>query len=55
MKDSDMAHTVTILMPCYNTSMYLEQALQSILSQTYKNIIVLVLDNGSTDKILQIA
>jgi glycosyltransferase involved in cell wall biosynthesis len=55
MKDSDMAHTVTILMPCYNTSTYLEQALQSILSQTYKNIIVLVLDDGSTDKSLQIA
>ncbi|MFT5816151.1 MAG: glycosyltransferase involved in cell wall biosynthesis [Psychroserpens sp.] len=55
MKDSDMAHTVTILMPCYNTSMYLEQALQSILSQTYKNIIILVLDDGSSDKSLQIA
>ena len=51
----DIAHTVTILMPCYNTSLYLEEALQSIINQTYKNIVVLVLDDGSTDESLQIA
>ncbi|WP_340678133.1 glycosyltransferase family 2 protein [Paraglaciecola sp.] len=48
-------HCVTILMPCFNASKYLAQALQSMLAQSHQNLIVLLLDDGSTDDSLRIA
>lgn len=40
---------VSVLIPVYNASNYLEQAVNSILDQTYENLEVLVLDDSSTD------
>jgi glycosyltransferase involved in cell wall biosynthesis len=40
---------VTIGMPVYNGARYLELALQSILSQTYRNFELIISDNASTD------
>lgn len=40
---------ITILIPTYNRSSYLEKAIQSALSQSYTNIAVVVSDNASTD------
>ncbi|GAC05480.1 hypothetical protein GAGA_2636 [Paraglaciecola agarilytica NO2] len=48
-------HCVTILMPCFNASKYLAQALNSILEQSHHNLEILFLDDGSTDDSLQIA
>jgi len=45
---------VTIVLPAYNHSKYLNEAIQSILSQTYPNIELLVFDDGSTDNTLDI-
>ena len=36
-------------MPSYNTEKYIEDAIESILNQTYKNIELIVIDDGSTD------
>lgn len=47
--------TVAVLMPCYNASEYLVEALYSILNQSYPFIKILLLDDGSTDDTLQIA
>lgn len=45
---------VSIIVPVYNVEEYLEQCLSSILMQDYSNIEVLVIDDGSTDKSVNI-
>lgn len=41
---------VTVVIPVYNQERYLEKAIDSVLSQTYKNYNILIVDDGSTDK-----
>ena len=40
---------ISIVIPVYNGSNYLKKAIDSALNQTYKNIEVLVINDGSTD------
>lgn len=40
---------VSVIMPVYNGERFLSRALESILNQSYSNLEILVLDNGSTD------
>ena len=40
---------VTVLMPVFNGERYLAQALESVREQTYKNLEILLIDDGSTD------
>lgn len=40
---------VTILTPCYNSGHLIHRLLESVLSQTYLNIEMIVIDDGSTD------
>lgn len=40
---------VTILSPCYNVEVFLPECLDSILNQTYKNLQIVLIDDGSTD------
>ena len=44
-----MDRCISVIVPVYNTKDYLEQCVQSILSQTYKHLEVLLVDDGSTD------
>lgn len=44
-----MKPLVTVLMPVYNAEKYLSEAIDSILTQTYKNIEFLIINDGSTD------
>lgn len=46
---------VSIIIPAYNTELYIAQAIDSALGQTFKNIEVIVVDDASTDSTLAIA
>lgn len=46
--------TVTVLMSVYNGEKYLRQAIDSILNQTFKDFEFLIINDGSTDKTLEI-
>jgi glycosyltransferase involved in cell wall biosynthesis len=45
---------LTVVMPVYNGQKYLREAIDSVLSQTYKNFELLIIDDGSTDNSLEI-
>lgn len=45
---------VSVIIPNYNHSLYLEGCLESILNQTYDNIEVIILDNCSSDNSIEI-
>lgn len=45
---------VTVIIPTYNRAMLVEQAVQSVLNQTYKNIQLIVADDGSTDNTAEV-
>jgi glycosyltransferase involved in cell wall biosynthesis len=46
---------VSIIIPVYNGAKYLRQAIESAMKQSYKNIEVIVVDDGSTDNSSEIA
>ncbi|QIP11785.1 glycosyltransferase [Spirosoma aureum] len=45
---------VSVIMPVYNGEQYLAQAIESILSQSYSRLELLVFDNGSSDNTARI-
>ena len=45
---------VSVVIPVYNSEKFLEESIESVLNQTFKNIEVITIDDGSTDKSLNI-
>lgn len=45
---------VTVLMPVFNAGRYIEEAINSILGQTYSDFEFLIIDDGSTDRSMEL-
>ncbi|OCQ94479.1 glycosyl transferase family 2 [Nostoc sp. MBR 210] len=50
-----MKPLVSILIPCYNAAPWVAETLESALQQTWKNIEIILVDDGSTDGSLTVA
>ena len=46
---------VSIIVPIYNVAAYLKECLQSIVAQSYENLDIILIDDGSDDESLKIA
>lgn len=49
-----MQDLISIIVPIYNTEKYLERCICSIINQTYKNLEIILINDGSTDNSLEI-
>lgn len=45
---------VSVIIPAYNHELYIEEALQSVVNQTYSNIELIVINDGSKDRTAEI-
>ena len=44
-----MNSLISVIIPVYNTKQYLGQCLDSLIKQTYRNLQIIIVDDGSTD------
>lgn len=54
LKDIISMPTVSVIIPSYNCEAYIAETINSILNQTYKDFELIVVDDGSTDRTLDI-
>lgn len=45
---------ISIIVPCYNIENYIEHAIRSIMKQTYLNLEIILVNDGSTDDTLEV-
>ena len=46
---------ITVAIPTYNSEKYVKETIQGVIEQTYKDIEILIVDNASTDRTVEIA
>ena len=50
MKKSEKLPLISVIITCYNYGKYVREAVESVLNQTYKNIEIIIINDGSTDE-----
>lgn len=45
---------ISVIIPCFNSSNYIEETLKSVLNQSYSNLEILLVDDHSTDNTIEI-
>ncbi len=46
---TDEKYLISVIVPVYNVEKYLDECIESIVNQTYKNLEIILVDDGSTD------
>ncbi len=54
MKNQNQIPFLSVILPCYNVDKYIKKALLSVTNQTLKNIEIICINDGSSDKTLDI-
>ena len=47
-------HKVSVIMPCYNSEKYIAESIESVLNQTHQRLELLICDDGSSDRSVEI-
>lgn len=51
-EENDRDHLISVIVPVYNTALYLRRCLDSILDNTYQKLEVICVNDGSQDTLL---
>ena len=54
MKGRKMNSLISVIVPVYNAEKYLDRCIQSIINQKYKELEIILVDDGSKDRSLEI-
>lgn len=49
-----MSNKISIIVPAYNSEMFIEKCIETVANQTYKDFEMLIINDGSTDSTLEI-